>query len=85
MVSLPRMRDARGVLAELKKIDPDTPITLNFVRGMIKSKDVPVVEAGNRKFVNLDNVLDYLAHKETVNPIRYVDRSGSSATLRERE
>ena len=77
MASLPRMRDAKGVLAEIRKIDPDSPITLNFVRGMIRAREIPVVEAGNRKFVNLDSVLDFLANKETVNPIRYVDRSGA--------
>lgn len=85
MSSLPRMRDARGVLEEIKRIDPETPITLNFVRGMIRSRDVPVVEAGNRKFVNVDNVLEFLAQKSTVNPVRYVDRTGAGTPRLERE
>lgn len=85
MSSLPRMRDARGVLAEIKKIDPDTIITLNFVRGMIRAREIPVVEAGNRKFVNLDSVLEFLAQKSTINPVRYVDRTGAGTPRLERE
>lgn len=78
------MRDAKGVLEEIRKIDPETPITIHFVRGLFKSGEVPVVCAGNRQFVNLDTVLDFLANRETVNPIRYVNRSGTGATVRER-
>ncbi len=77
MASLPRMRDARGVLAAIKEIDPDTPITIHFVRGLIRSGQIPVVEAGNRKFVNLDQVLDFLSNESTINPVRYSHRAGA--------
>lgn len=77
MASLPRMRDAKGVLAEIQTIDPETPITIHFVRGLIKSGEIPVVEAGNRKFVNVDMVLDFLATQSTVNPVRYSHRIGT--------
>lgn len=76
MASLPRMRDAKGVLAEIQKMDPGSPITIHFVRGLIKSGELPVIEAGNRKFVNVDTVLDFLAGQSTVNPVRYSHRSG---------
>lgn len=71
------MRDARGVLAAIKEIDPDTPITIHFVRGLIRSGQIPVVEAGNRKFVNLDQVLDFLSNESTINPVRYSHRAGA--------
>lgn len=77
MASLPRMRDAKGVLAEIQTIDPETPITIHFVRGLIKSAEIPVVEAGNRKFVNVDMVLDFLVTQSTVNPVRYSHRIGT--------
>lgn len=83
MESLPRMRDAKGVLAEIQRVDPGSPITLHFVRGLIKSGELPVVEAGNRKFVNVDLVFDFLSSQSTVNPIQYSHRTG--APLRERE
>lgn len=86
MGSLPRMRDAKGVLAEIKRIDPETPITIHFIRGLIRSRDIPVIEAGNRKFVNLDTVLDFLASQSTLNPIRYSHAgTGASVPLRERD
>ena len=37
MATLPRMRNAEGVLKELKAQDPDTVITLNFIRALIRS------------------------------------------------
>lgn len=83
MARLPRMRDAKGVLSEIQAVDPGTPITIHFVRGLIKSGEIPVVEAGNRKFVNVDTVFDFLASQSTVNPVRYSHRTG--APLRERE
>lgn len=85
MASLPRMRDAKGVLAEIKKIDPETPVTIHFVRGLIKSGEIPVVEAGNRKFVNLDTVLDFLANQSTINPVRYSHQAEVGVSLPERD
>jgi len=75
MAALPRMRNAEGVLKELKAQDPETKITLNLVRGIIKQGCVPVVQAGRQKLVNVDLVFDYLANQGTEQPIRYVDRS----------
>lgn len=75
MSALPRMRNAEGVMAELKAMDPGTHITLNFIRGLIRSGEIPVVQAGVQKLVNLDLVLDYLANQGTQRPIRYANRS----------
>lgn len=75
MAALPRMRNAEGVLAELKAQDPETRITLNFIRGLIRSGEIPVVQAGVQKLVNVDLVFDYLANRGTDKPIRYYDRS----------
>jgi len=69
------MRNAEGVLAELKAQDPETRITLNFIRGLIRSGEIPVVQAGVQKLVNVDLVFDYLANHGTDKPIRYCNRS----------
>ena len=74
MAALPRMRNAEGVLKELKAQDPDTRITLNFIRGLIRSGEIPVVQAGVQKLVNVDLVFDYLANQGTSKPIRYTER-----------
>lgn len=77
MAALPRMRNAEGVMAELKAQDPETRITLHFIRGLIRSGEIPVVQAGVQKLVNVDLVFDYLANHGTDKPIRYIDRSRS--------
>lgn len=81
MAALPRMRNAEGVMKELKAQDPDTYITLNFIRGLIRSGEIPVVQAGNHKLVNMDLVFDYLANQGTARPITYArrDRKGAGA------
>ena len=74
MATLPRMRNAEGVLRELKAADPDTRITLHFIRGLIQSGEIPVVQAGCHKLVNVDRVFDYLANEGSSRPIQYVSR-----------
>ncbi len=59
-MSLPKMRTAPGVLAEIKAQDPDTEVSLHMVRRIINSGRVPVVNAGNRKLVSVDAVIAYL-------------------------
>ena len=59
-MSLPKMRTAPGVLAEIKAADPNTEVSLHMVRRIINSGKVPVVNAGNRKLVNVAAVLAYL-------------------------
>ena len=51
-------RDRR--LAEIKALDPDTRITLHYIRSIINQGKVPVRKAGT-KLVDLDKVLEYLA------------------------
>lgn len=59
-MSLPKMRTAPGVLAEIRAVDPNTDVSLHMIRRIINSGKVPVVNAGNRKLVNVDAVLAYL-------------------------
>ena len=70
-MALPRMRTAEGVLKELQAQDPDTCISLHFIRGLIKSGEIPVVHAGYHKLVNVDLVFEHLATKGTSKPITY--------------
>lgn len=81
MAALPRMRNAEGVLKELKAQDPETRITLNFIRGLIRSGEVPVVQAGVQKLVNVDLVFEYLASQGTSKPIRYTERDREEARV----
>lgn len=49
-----RMRLIKEAIAELKERDPDTALTEYALRRMVKSGQVPSVNAGNRYIVNMD-------------------------------
>lgn len=57
---MPRMRTASGVLAAIKEQDPGTEITLYFIRGIINSGLIPVTNAGTKKLVDVDRVIEYI-------------------------
>ena len=60
-MSLPRMRTAEGVHDIIKDGDPETKISLSFIRKIIKNEEVRVVHVGNRKLVDADEVIAYLS------------------------
>ena len=55
---IPRMRTARKIVGEIKKLDPDSDVTEYCVRQIIKSGAVPVTWAGGKALVNLDAILE---------------------------
>lgn len=57
---IPRMRTAANIVAEIKALDPATDVTEYWVRGLIRDKVVPIVRAGCKCLVNLDDVLAVL-------------------------
>lgn len=61
-MTMPRMRTAEGVLAEIKKADPHSEVTLYYIRGLIRSGAVPVVSCGRKKLVNVDAIMELLAN-----------------------
>lgn len=58
---MPRMRIASGVLAIIKETDPDTDITLHFIRQIIKSGKIPVVKVGRKVLVDADKIIELIA------------------------
>ncbi|WP_318361711.1 hypothetical protein [uncultured Agathobaculum sp.] len=61
-MSIVRMRFPADALAELKKLDPDTPVSLSFIRRLVKTGAVPSVPvgAGKRRLVNFDALVAFL-------------------------
>ena len=57
---MPRMRTAAGVLAEIKAADPNTEVTLHYIRHLIHTNQVPVVPVGRKKLVDVDAVIAHL-------------------------
>lgn len=63
-MSVIRMRFPQQALEELRRIDPQTPVSLSFIRRLVKSGAVPSVPvgAGRRRLVNLDALIEYLSN-----------------------
>ena len=63
-MSLPRMRTAEKILNIIKAQDPDTEVTLHYIRDLIKSGKIPVTLVGRKKLVDADRVIAYIAAGE---------------------
>lgn len=59
-MSLPRMRTVPEAMAEIKKADPDTALTLRALRRMVKNGEIPVVMNHTRRLINLDVLYEHL-------------------------
>lgn len=55
--TIPRMRTAPKIVAEIKALDPGSEVTEHYVRQLARDGKVPVVWAGNKALMNLDDVL----------------------------
>lgn len=62
-MSLVRMRFPAQALEELRRDDPGTPVSLPMIRRLMKTGAVPSVPVGNgnRRLINYDALLSYLA------------------------
>lgn len=58
--SIPRMRTAAKIVAELKAMDPGCEVSEYYIRQLIRDGAVPVVWAGHKALVNLDDVIALL-------------------------
>ena len=57
-----RMRFAAQALDELRKLDPETPVTLRFIKRLMRTGAIPSVPVGNgnRRLLNFDALVAYL-------------------------
>lgn len=71
-----RMRTAVGVLDLIKEQDPDTEVTLHYVRKIIHSGEFPVTPVGRKKLVDADALIAYIAAGQTkaAEPVRGIRR-----------
>ncbi|MBQ9408526.1 MAG: hypothetical protein IJU28_03940 [Clostridia bacterium] len=56
----PRMRTAEGALAIIKESDPDTAVTLRYIRRLIATGAVSSLAVGRKKLVNVDALIAFL-------------------------
>ena len=57
----PRMRTIAKAMEEIKAEDPNTALTQNQLRVLVKSGAIPSVHAGRHTLINLDLLIAYLA------------------------
>ena len=63
IMALPRMRTITTAYQEIKSIDPNSALTQNQLRKMVKNGDIPHAKAGRNILINLDTLLEYLNSK----------------------
>lgn len=76
-MAVPRMRTLPEAFEELKKADPDTAYTLRALRAAVRNGEIPVINVGNKRLINLDRLFEILntpsfCQKETQEGIRKV-------------
>lgn len=63
MAAISRMRTVGQTVKYFKENDPDTVVGEYLLRKMIKTGELPVVMAGNKALINLDNLIEYFNSK----------------------
>lgn len=58
---MPRMRTAAKAHELILEQDPESEITLHYIRQLIATGAIPVVHVGRKKLVDVDQMLAYLA------------------------
>ena len=59
-----RMRLISTAYEEIKRVDPNTALTLNGLRCLVKSGKVLSVKIGRKTLVNLDSLYEYFNYSD---------------------
>lgn len=59
-----KMRLISETFEEIKKEDPNTALTLNGLRRLVKSGKVASVKIGRKSLINYDSVVEYLSNSK---------------------
>ncbi len=57
----PNIRTIHNAIKEIKRIDPDSDFTESALRELLNAGNIPFVQIGNRKLVNMDTLIAYLS------------------------
>lgn len=61
--STPRLRTIPKTLEEIKRVDPDSALTLRALRKMVNQGIIPTVSIGTKRLINLNELMDILSLK----------------------
>lgn len=56
-----RMRLIKEAYLQIKQDDPETALTLNALRCIVKRGEIPSIKNGRKTLINFDELLKYLA------------------------
>lgn len=76
---LPRMRVLAQAIKLVQELDPQTAVSANYVRKLALSGEIPTVQVGNRRLINVDALLEYLTKPkagcmQTTGQIRQIEK-----------
>lgn len=57
---MPKLRLLSEAYNEIKKEDPDTALTMNALRCLVKSKEIPTVKIGRKRLIDYEKLIEYL-------------------------
>lgn len=57
---MPRMRTIQEAAKELRQSDPNTALTPYAIRQMVLKGEIPCVQAGKKRLINMDILEAYL-------------------------
>lgn len=57
---LPPMRTLKQAYEEIKTADPESAITMSYLRRLVVSGKIPAVKAGTKYLLNMDTLQEYL-------------------------
>ena len=60
--SIKRIRTSKGIVDHFRKTDPETAITEHFIRQLIIMNKIPVIHAGSKKLVAIEDVETYFKY-----------------------
>lgn len=61
-MAIPRMRTLPETVAELKRLDSETAITLTALRRMVNTGELPYTAIQSKRLINFDLLLDKLSN-----------------------
>ena len=59
-MALAKMRTAQQVYDQIHKEDPESSISLWYIRSLVRQGKIPAVKAGCKYLINYDKFMDYL-------------------------
>lgn len=59
-MALAKMRTVQQVYDQIHKEDPESSVSLWYIRSLVKQGKIPVVKTGRKFLINYDKFMDYL-------------------------